>query len=182
MTSLRRSLLDGVGGALLIIALSGTGCQSHTAAEQIGKLSREDTIAFLVLNDQLYEFRDAPADTVLCVAVETSTKSEGDHFDPSNALMARLHDTHKPGASNIVLKRDSDCRQNNSEWIDNASGRRAFIISVGRARESQFVSKDCGQYVGGWHGGALYGGGNYYAVEEVSGTISVSRTNCRFAE
>ena len=180
MTSIRRRLLNGVGGALLILSLSGAGCQSHTASEPIAKLSREDTIAFLVLNGQLQEFRDWPPDTIFCVAVETSAQSQNAHDDPSNALMARLLETIRSDASNIVLKRNWECEPNGSEWIDKASGRRAFILSVGSAGESEFVSENsCGQYVSGWHGGALYG--HFYAVEEHSGTISVRRTNCQWA-
>lgn len=57
MTPIRRRLLNGVGGVLLMLTLSGAGCQSHTASEPIAKLSREDTIAFLVLIDQLQDFR-----------------------------------------------------------------------------------------------------------------------------
>jgi len=182
VTSIRRRLLNGVGGALLMLALSGAGCQSHTASEPVAKLSREDTIAFLVLNDQLQDFRDWPPDTIFCVAVERSAQSQNAHDDPSNALMARLVGTIRSGASNIVLKRNSDCDPHGSEWIDKASGKRAFILSVGKAGESEFVSEsNCGQYVSGWHGGALYGGGHYYAVEEDSGTVSVRRTNCQWA-
>jgi hypothetical protein len=176
-------LSNGIGGGFLIVfLLFGAGCQSHTASEPISKLSREDTIAFLVLNDQLREFREWPPDTILCVAVETSTQSQNAHDDPSNALMARLLETNRSSASNIVLKRKPDCEPHGSEWIDKGSGRRAFILSVGRAGESQFVSENsCGQYVSGWHGGALYGGGHFYAVEEDSGTISVRRTSCQWA-
>jgi hypothetical protein len=182
VTSLRRRLLNGVGGALLILSLSGAGCQSHTATEPIGKLSREDTIAFLVLNDQLQELRDWPPDTIFCVAVETSAQSRNAHDDPSNALMARLLETIRSDASNIILKRNSDCEPRGSEWTDKASGRKAFILSVGSAEESEFVSENkCGQYASGWHGGALDGGGHFYAVEDDSGTISVRRTNCQWA-
>jgi hypothetical protein len=182
VTSLRRRLLNGIGGALLILSLFGAGCQSHTASEPAGKLSREDTIAFLVLTDQLQEFRDWPPDTILCVAAETSKQSQNAHDDPSNALMERLLGTIRSGASNIILKRNSDCEPHGPEWIEKASGRRAFLLSVGKAGESEFVSaNNCGQYVSGWHGGALYGGGHYYAVEENSGTITVRRTNCQWA-
>jgi hypothetical protein len=180
VTKRRRRFL--IGCVLLIFALTGLGCQPHAASEPIGKLSREDTIALLVLNDQLQEFRDWPPDTILCVAVETSAQSQSAHDDPSNELMARLLDTIRSGASNIVLKLNSDCKPHGSQWIDKTSGRRAFILSVGRARESKFGSaNNCGQYVSGWHGGALYGGGHFYAVEEDLGTISVTRTNCQWA-
>jgi hypothetical protein len=179
--SLRRRLLNRVGRALLILSLFAAGCQSHTASEPIGKLSREDTIAYLVLTDELHELRDWPPDTIFCVAARTSTQSQNAHDDPSNALMARLLETIRSGASNFVLKRNSDCESHGPEWSDKASGRRAFILSVDKAVESGFVSENnCGQYVSGWHGGALYGGGHFYAVEEVSGTISVRRTNCRW--
>ena len=181
MTPLRRRLLDGVGGALLILSLFGAGCQSHTASEPIGELSREDTIAYLVLTDELQEFRNWPRDTILCVAARTSTQSENAHDEPSDALMTRLLETTRSDASSIILKRNSECEQHGSEWRDKASGRRAFILSVDKTVESGFVSEnDCGQYVSGWHGGALYGGGHFYAVEDVSGTISVRRTNCRW--
>lgn len=179
MTSLRRRLLNGVGGALLIISLFGAGCQSHTATEAIGKLSRDDTIAYLVLSDQLTPIRESvKVPFTVCISTGTQSQMQTGYPDPSGGLMARLISENALHKGTLALHPASDCESSSSAVIDRSSGRNAFFVYSTDAGHP-----DCGELEGGWHGGPLYGGGNYYSVWESADEISVTRSdNCWFAE
>jgi hypothetical protein len=182
VTLLRRRLLNGVGGALLIVSLFGAGCQSHTTSEPIGKLSREDTIAYLVLSDQLTPIREATkVPLTVCISSGRQSEEQSGYSEPSAELMVRLIEENSAKKSALTLKPASGCAPPRSAVADNPMGSSAFYVYSSYSANSRHP--ECGPIVGGWHGGGLYGGGNYYTVSEAAGEASVTRSDkCWFAE
>src|SRR6185312_1579078 len=110
MASDRRWLLISVGGALLIAFLSTAGCQSHTATEPIGKLSREDTIAYLVLSDQLTLIRESvKVPLTVCISTGMHTEMVAGYPEPSGPLLARLTEANASENGTLRLTPASAC-------------------------------------------------------------------------
>jgi len=182
LTSVRRRLLDGVVGAPLITSLFGAGCQSHSATEPIGKLSREDAIAYLIVSDQLVDIRETvKVPFTVCISTGAQAEMLSGYPDPSTALMARLTDANAAQKGTLRLKPASGCAWDGPAITDRSTGLNAFLVHSTDSTDPRH--SECGQFEGGWRGGTLFGGGNYYTVDidryrRDRGQVSIERSAC----
>jgi hypothetical protein len=182
-------------GAVVALASCATG--------QLSGLTRDEKIAYLILNDQLATIRGiytygepsgSPGQDSMPVAcVRVGVDSMGRSVDPSAALLEAIREAERAEESAIKVDPASSCNDDSSGafpddtgFRENDSGRSAILVDTNALSVSQGEPGEASEckypYSGAWFSGGsvclgLCLGFSFYAVRDDGNSMSLERAD-----